>query len=94
MPAAGTVAEPISTLLADADITARVRRLLDGDDLPESRGPEPRIPWRLRRRSVMPRLSAVRVAMAVMGVVGAFAGYVPLLRAVHEATEVLVNGVL
>ena len=42
----------------------------------------------------MLRLSAVRVAMAVMGVVGAFAGYVPLLRAVHEATEVLVNGVL
>jgi Zn-dependent protease with chaperone function len=94
MPAGGAVAEPISTLLADADITSRVQRLLDDDELPENHGPEPRLSWRLRDRPVVPRLSVVRIAMAVMGVGGAIAGYVPLLRMVHEATEVLVNGIL
>jgi Zn-dependent protease with chaperone function len=94
MPAGGTVAEPISTLLADPNITLRVRHLLDDHELPENHGPEPQIPWRRRRRPGMLRTSVVRVTMAVMGVGGAIAGYVPLLRVVHEATEVLVNGVL
>ena len=93
-PAGGAFAEPISTLLAEADITSRVQRLLDDDETPETHAPPRRMPRRLRRRPAETRSSVVGVAMAALGTGGAIAGYVPLLRVVHEATEVLVNGVL
>jgi len=76
-PAPALLAEPISTLIGGGEIASRVQVLLD-----DRRGPSVRWP---RSRRYVQRLT---VAIAL----GAFAAaYGPLLRAVHELTEIVVR---
>jgi hypothetical protein len=70
--------EPISTLIGGGDIASRVRRLLD------DRRAQPRGRLGSRRAWAVSAASVVVVSAAV-------ASYGPVLRAVHEATEVLVH---
>jgi Zn-dependent protease with chaperone function len=75
MPAVAMPAiEPISMLVTDSDIAARVHVLLN-DTPPES-----------RRRATIVRWLAVGLAIVPLVI-----AYTPLVRAVHEATEVLVH---
>jgi Zn-dependent protease with chaperone function len=67
--------EPISTFVGGGDIVSRVERLLDDRGLARATG----------------RRSAPRWIAAAVVIVAAGAGYAPLLRAVHAATEVLVH---
>lgn len=75
-PAAIPQAEPISTLIAGGDIAARVQRLLSDDPLNAAA-----TSTRRALTIVTAAVSAVTVALA----------YGPLLRFVHEITEVLVR---
>jgi beta-lactamase regulating signal transducer with metallopeptidase domain len=75
MPAPAPLTEPISTLVGGGEIASRVRWLIDD-------GPRPR-QGRLHRL----RWAAIVVVMAVPIALA----YAPLLAAVHNATEVLVN---
>src|SRR5262249_3251455 len=69
--------DPLSTLLSGGDIAARVRRLLDDSGARRS------------GRGIRP--ASWCAALALMA--GLVVSYSPLLRAVHEATEVLVRSV-
>jgi beta-lactamase regulating signal transducer with metallopeptidase domain len=74
-PSMAPTAEPISTLVAGGDIASRVRSLLDD-------GTPPVV--------ATPRSRRLRVGVVVAAAAVAF-GYVPLLRTVHLATEILVR---
>ena len=75
MPPLTPVTEPISTLIGDGEIAARVERLLDDDALASTgRG----------------HTAGRRIALAILAVTIALA-YTPLLQIVHNATEVLVR---
>jgi Zn-dependent protease with chaperone function len=76
MPPKVIVGEPISTLVGGGAIASRVRRLVD-------EAPDMCAGCTLAGRW--------RVATAVAGAAGFAAGYVPLLQAVHRATELLVQ---
>jgi hypothetical protein len=78
LPAPPIVAEPISTLVDGSDIEARVHSLLEADVAAER-------PRRDRRRLML--------TLAIGAIAAAAAGYAPLLRAVHEATEVIVHAI-
>jgi hypothetical protein len=78
LPAAPVVAEPISTLVDGSDIEARVHSLLGGHVTAER--PQP------NRRRVM-----LSTAAAIAALAAAAADYAPLLRAVHDATELIVH---
>jgi hypothetical protein len=69
------ISEPICTLMGSGDIASRVRRLLD-DRTAVSAGT-------VRRTAGW--------AAALVAVAAIVVAYVPLLRAVHEATELLVR---
>jgi beta-lactamase regulating signal transducer with metallopeptidase domain len=76
MPAAPVpAAEPISLLVADADIASRVRVLLSDTEPP-------------RRGARAVRWVAVALVLASLAL-----AYMPLVRAVHAATEVLVHAI-
>lgn len=82
MPAGRPLAEPISTLVSESDIASRVRCLLDEAEAAETHPPRW---WTPGMRLGMAGLAVVVGAGSVI------AGYSPLLRVVHEVTEVLVN---
>jgi beta-lactamase regulating signal transducer with metallopeptidase domain len=69
--------EPISTLISGGEIAARVQHLLSDDDTAPLRAERPRL----------------RAALACGGAAVALAAYAPLLRSVHELTEVLLRSV-
>jgi Zn-dependent protease with chaperone function len=77
MPAPASVSEPISTLVGGGEIAARVRRLIDVEDVPESGGD------RVRHRAAL--------LATIGGVTLGFAGYAPLVENVHRITEFLVR---
>ena len=74
-PPVTPISEPICTLMGSGDIASRVRRLLD-DRTAVSAG-------------TVRRTAGWTVSLAAVAAVGA--AYAPLLRAVHEATELLVR---
>src|SRR5262249_21743930 len=74
-PAVPPIAEPISTLIAGGEIASRVQRLLDDRQVPNGRS------------ATLP----IWIAGFAAVLVPLFLAYTPLLRAVHEATEVLVR---
>jgi Zn-dependent protease with chaperone function len=76
MPPPTPVTEPISTLIGGGEIASRVQRLID--DCPEQTGSR-------RQGAARARWAAAAAAVAV-----AF-GYAPLLKTVHDATEILVH---
>jgi hypothetical protein len=78
MPPASRITEPISTLVDGSDIESRVRSLLDADAA-------------IERPRARPRRIVLAVAAAIAAIEVASAGYAPLLRAAHEATEFLVH---
>jgi Zn-dependent protease with chaperone function len=67
--------EPISTLIAGGEIASRVQRLLDDGQVSDGRG----------------RSLPMWIAACAVLTVPVFLAYTPLLRAVHEATEILVR---
>lgn len=74
-PPSPPMAEPISTLIGGGDIASRVRRLLDD-------------------RTAVSQGRVTRAAGWIAGlalVLATFVVYAPLLRVVHEATEILVR---
>lgn len=74
-PSVPPLAEPISALVGGGDIAARVRRLLED-----------------RTAAAAPRLSRAAGWVAALSLsLGILAAYEPLLRGVHEVTELLVR---
>ena len=78
MPAgpAAPITEPISTLVGGGEIVSRVQRLIDD---------------RLHDHVASRRAAAPWVAMTIAAAVALGAAYLPLLEAVHRATETLVH---
>jgi len=74
-PPVTPLSEPICTLMGGGDIASRVRRLLD-DRTAGSAG-------------TVRRTAGWTAALAAVAAIGV--AYAPLLRAVHEATELLVR---
>jgi Zn-dependent protease with chaperone function len=77
MPVPLAMVEPISTLVDGGDIESRVHSLLDPGDISDR--PDP-------RTSRISLALAMTLALALIA-----GGYSPLLRAMHEVTEVLVQ---
>lgn len=74
-PPAPVLGEPISTFVGGGEIVSRVERLLDDRTLAAS-----------TRGTSAPRWIAAAIVIAAAG-----GGYMPLLRAVHAATEALIH---
>ena len=78
MPVMPPVEEPISTLVGGGEIAVRVQRLIDDAEV------EVAVPAR--------RSHARTIVAAAIAGVALSAAYLPLLQAVHHATEILVHG--
>src|SRR5262249_62405812 len=74
-PPAPARLEPISTLVGGGELASRIERLLDESSTPAATRRAP-------RRSI---------AFCTAGLAALAVTYGPLLRVIHEATEILVN---